>query len=330
MDNAESVGQGTRGDTHWYTGYHGYWPRDLDQTESRFGTTADLQTLVDHRARDGIKVLFDYAMNHVHQDSPTYQAHMNDGWFNPLMQNGETCVCRHRATLPVRRRLRQVAAGSRDYLPDWNFNNAAARALLRRQRAHVDQDLRLRRLPPRRGQADRAGLAHRLPHARSCPRSKRPPSSTSTWSARPSPAIRTSSSRSSIPCTKLDGQFDFPLRAQLVQNVLMRQGKMHDLIALHGHQHVVLRHQRDVDLPRQPRRAAHDPLRRGHAAVERRLGQRQGSQLVRISRRSRRAPAPTSGSRSASPSCGPTAARRSSTTATSSASPAPAIPTTAA
>jgi glycosidase len=32
------------------------------------------------------------------------------------------------------------------------------------------------------------------------------------------------------PCSQLDGQFDFPLRAQLVQNVIMRQGKMNDLI----------------------------------------------------------------------------------------------------
>jgi glycosidase len=32
------------------------------------------------------------------------------------------------------------------------------------------------------------------------------------------------------PCTKLDGQFDFPLRAQIVQHVLMRQGVMNDLI----------------------------------------------------------------------------------------------------
>ena len=31
------------------------------------------------------------------------------------------------------------------------------------------------------------------------------------------------------PCTKLDGQFDFPLRIQLLQNVLLRQGKMQDL-----------------------------------------------------------------------------------------------------
>jgi glycosidase len=32
------------------------------------------------------------------------------------------------------------------------------------------------------------------------------------------------------PCTMLDGQFDFPLRASLVQTAIMRQGKMSDLI----------------------------------------------------------------------------------------------------
>ena len=66
-----SVGQGTLGDTYWYTGYHGYWPRDL--TEHRVRTSARRpicrrSSTTAHTA--GIKVLIDYAMNHVHQDSP--------------------------------------------------------------------------------------------------------------------------------------------------------------------------------------------------------------------------------------------------------------------
>ncbi|HEX8953044.1 MAG TPA: alpha-amylase family glycosyl hydrolase, partial [Polyangia bacterium] len=92
-DNAESVGQGTNGDTFWYTAYHGYWPRDLTKTESRFGAGSDLTALVTAAHGAGMKVIADYAMNHVHVDSPIYQAHQSDGWFNPLMQNNETCVC---------------------------------------------------------------------------------------------------------------------------------------------------------------------------------------------------------------------------------------------
>ena len=53
-------------------------------------------------------------MNHVHKDSPIYQAHMNDGWFNPLMQNGQTCVCGSTADDPANYdgALRQDRAGS--------------------------------------------------------------------------------------------------------------------------------------------------------------------------------------------------------------------------
>ena len=73
--------------------------------------------------------------------------------------------------------------------------------------------------------------------------SKRRPSSTSTSSARRSPAIATSSSRTSTRARMLDGQFDFPLRAQLVQTrAPARRGTMSDLIALHGRERRLLRH----------------------------------------------------------------------------------------
>ncbi len=40
-------------------------------------------------------------MNHVHEDSPVWQAHQTDGWFNPLVQNGETLPATASPTTPA-------------------------------------------------------------------------------------------------------------------------------------------------------------------------------------------------------------------------------------
>ena len=142
---------------NWYTAYHGYWPRDLDDHRVALRHHGRSKALVDAAHTKSIKVLFDYAMNHVHQDSPIYQAHTNDGWFSPLMQNGESCVC--------------GTAGDA-----CNYDGTLGKSLLvralparlelqqRRRRARYSVDNALmwikttaRRLPPRRDQAHRAG-----------------------------------------------------------------------------------------------------------------------------------------------------------------------------
>ncbi|HEU4412202.1 MAG TPA: alpha-amylase family glycosyl hydrolase [Polyangiaceae bacterium] len=72
-----------------YTGYHGYWPMDqwpekqdgVNRTEERFGTEAELEALVDAAHAKGMKVLFDYAMVHLHESSPLYAQHPD--WFTP-------------------------------------------------------------------------------------------------------------------------------------------------------------------------------------------------------------------------------------------------------
>ena len=134
------------------------------KTESRFGIVAELKALVDAAHSAGIKVLIDYAMNHVHKDSPIYQAHMNDGWFNPLSRRRPGVRVRHRR-LPVGVAYAKTCWFP-DYLPDFNFNNADARKFSVDNALDVDQDLRLRRLPPRRGQAHRDLVAHRSARAR--------------------------------------------------------------------------------------------------------------------------------------------------------------------
>ena len=58
-----------------FSGYHGYWPIYATQLESRFGTPAELRTLLDSAHAHGINVVLDYVANHMHINSPTLQAH---------------------------------------------------------------------------------------------------------------------------------------------------------------------------------------------------------------------------------------------------------------
>ena len=89
-------------DNHMYSAYHGYWPSpaNIDYSdllhpqptpavESRLGTSDDLQTLVDSAHAENMFVLFDYVMNHVDSQSGLYAAH-ND-WF--YQENGNPVLC---------------------------------------------------------------------------------------------------------------------------------------------------------------------------------------------------------------------------------------------
>ncbi len=97
FENRDSAGAGIS-DNKQYSGYHGYWPSPANisyadpdapsprpAVESRIGDDRDLHALVDtaHAARSanghGIKVLFDYVMNHVDAQSGVFSAHPE--WF---------------------------------------------------------------------------------------------------------------------------------------------------------------------------------------------------------------------------------------------------------
>ena len=72
IKNADDVAdQGTNGDTHMYSAYHGYWPKDPTATEDCFGTAPDLKAMVTAAHTAGLKVLFDYAMVHVPHRAPS-------------------------------------------------------------------------------------------------------------------------------------------------------------------------------------------------------------------------------------------------------------------
>ncbi len=112
-ENRDEAGLGI-GDGNNYSAYHGYWPSpdDIDYTdpqnptpmplvESRIGTSSDLRDLVAaaHGANsangDGIKVLFDYVMNHVDLNSGLYAGHPDwivyDGGAPNVRLCGDSC-----------------------------------------------------------------------------------------------------------------------------------------------------------------------------------------------------------------------------------------------
>jgi glycosidase len=113
---------------HYYSAYHSYWPENLEQPEEHFGSLEDLKALVDAAHAKGMRVILDYAMNHVYVDSPVYQEHPE--WFWPVEQeyNGQTknCLCGQECSWdePTERKRCWFTP----YLPDFNFTDPAARA----------------------------------------------------------------------------------------------------------------------------------------------------------------------------------------------------------
>ncbi len=116
MDNTSQAGEGVGGDTHMYSGYHGYWPSKLDQPEEHFGTMDDLKAMVNAAHAKNIRVLFDYPMNHVFQDSPVYAQHPD--WFNPQ------CICGQGCSWDG---AQGKVCWFAPYLPDFNFDLADPR-----------------------------------------------------------------------------------------------------------------------------------------------------------------------------------------------------------
>ena len=176
-----------------YSSYHGYWPIDPRAIEPTLAPEADIDALIATAHAHDMRVLFDVVPNHVHEQHPYAQAHLDDGWFN---HPDGTCICgidlrlgdpHHRLLvrrLPPRPRL----AKRRRRRPGHE------------RRPLVDRPLRRRRHPHRRGPDDvaRRDAPDRRP--RSAPSTTTPPTRSSS-SARTSSARTTSisSSTSSAP-----------------------------------------------------------------------------------------------------------------------------------
>ncbi len=221
MDNPDQAGMGN--DQHMHSAYHGYWPSDLETTESRFGSQPELIAQVEAAHAKDIKVIVDYAMNHVHISSSVYTQH-ND-WFWPLYDGSKYCVCGADCGW-------DGADGKRcwftDYLPDFNFNVAAARdysvdnAIWWIQQSGIDgfrldavkhiedswiTDLRSRVT----AEIESVTEQHFYMVGETFTGDK----DTIKYYVNPT--------------TMLDGQFDFPFRAALISAVMARSSSMNDL-----------------------------------------------------------------------------------------------------
>ncbi|MEZ4399562.1 MAG: alpha-amylase family glycosyl hydrolase [Kofleriaceae bacterium] len=221
LDNADGAGRGSDG--HDYAGYHGYWPKDLEQIEARIGTEAELKAAIDAAHARGINVILDYAMNHVHAESPTYRDHSDWFWPNDNGRGGD-CVCGGGCSWddPFERKRCWFTS----YLPDFDFRNDDARrfsvanAVTWAKRLGADgfrldavKHIEDAWITDLRGRLDGEVAWDQVFYL---------VGETFTGDR---DLIRSYVD----PATKLDGQFDFPLRGQLLATVLRRQGSMLDL-----------------------------------------------------------------------------------------------------
>jgi glycosidase len=219
FDNADNANPGSDG--HTYSGYHGYWPRDLDSVESKLGTEAELKAMVDAAHAKGIQVLVDYVMNHVHSHSAIYAQHPE--WFWPNNNGfGGNCVCGGGCSWDADR----LKCWFDPFLPDFDFRNADAR------KWSVDNAV---------AWAKRIGIdGYRLDAVKHLE---------TVWltdvRARLNAEVAFDQKFYMVgetfdgdrgiiksyvdPNTMLDGQFDFPLRGQVLSTVLRRDGQMSDL-----------------------------------------------------------------------------------------------------
>ena len=225
LKNADTfAGHGTGGDTHMYSAYHGYWPSDPTQTESCFGTPAELKALVDaaHAPGTDMKVIFDYAMVHVQSASTIFQQHAD--WFWPNASNGHDCICGQGCDW----NNDAQRCWFTDYLPHWNYTVAAARdfsvnAAVDLAKKNGADGFRLDAIK----HVDGSWLTQLRSTVASQIQATQVPKQRfymvgETYDFSNQPFIKSFVD----PATKLDGQFDFPMRLHLVKALLLGQEGM--------------------------------------------------------------------------------------------------------
>jgi glycosidase len=217
--------EGTGGDDHYYSAYHGYWPYDLDSYEPCFGTLAELQALVTAAHNHGLKVLFDFAMVQVTIDSPLYTN--NTSWFWPNSYNGGDCICGGNCDWNAQ----GLQCWFASYLPHWNYTVAAARnysvnaAISLIQATGID-GFRLDAIK----QVDPSWLLQLRTNVQSTIVAPETPQQRFYMVGETYDFYNTVYIDSFVdPATKLDGQFDFPARRNLVDTMLLENEAMSDL-----------------------------------------------------------------------------------------------------
>ncbi len=218
VKNATVGGRGSDG--RLYSAFHGYWPIDLEQYESCFGSKQDLVDLVSAAHARGMQVLFDFAMVHVHASSTLYAQHPD--WFWSLDYKGQ-CVCGGGCDWNT--------DGQRcwftDYLPHWNYTVAAARDYTVRQAVKLLEDtgadgFRLDAIK----HVDGSWLLQLRTEVEQLAATRSPRPRMYFVGETYDFGNRDYLKSFVDPKTKLDGQFDFPLRLQLLEAVVSRRAPM--------------------------------------------------------------------------------------------------------
>ncbi|NWJ51680.1 MAG: alpha-amylase [Bacteroidetes bacterium] len=65
-----------------FSGYHGYWPLTTTTVDFRYGTSAEVKTLLAEAHKQNMNVLLDYVGHHIHKDNALYKLHPD--WFTSL------------------------------------------------------------------------------------------------------------------------------------------------------------------------------------------------------------------------------------------------------
>ena len=84
--NPEGLWQGVEGGVDRYSSYHGYWANDARRMGSEWGSEESLRTLVAKAHAQGMRIIVDVALNHVHESHPYVEEHPD--WFYP-----PGCLC---------------------------------------------------------------------------------------------------------------------------------------------------------------------------------------------------------------------------------------------
>ncbi len=101
----------------WYTGYHGYWPISPTEVEPHFGDAAALKSLIKTAHENGLKVIADLVLHHVHTEHPWWKEHRD--WFGSLELPDGTKNLRRWDDY-------QFTTWFEPYMPTFDFANAAA------------------------------------------------------------------------------------------------------------------------------------------------------------------------------------------------------------
>lgn len=111
---ATNTGKSSDG-MHDVSSFHGYWPKSARDIEPRLGTEDELIQLVEAAHNNGIRVMMDFVVNHVHEEHEYFIE--NPEWFN------SGCICGTNACDWTEYRLECQFTS---YMPDVNWKNRNA------------------------------------------------------------------------------------------------------------------------------------------------------------------------------------------------------------